>query len=871
MEAALRSPPHVSFSSPTVSVNEAAGSVDVGLQLSAPSPLTVRVPILPLGTLPGFAGGTAEFAPGSTRTSIQIPILQDSTINSASPRTVSLQIGLPEYANQGIPATVELRIEDDDRPRVGFSVLDQDVAETRGAITITAVSDRPFGGTNPVTVNFSIGGSAVNSSDYNLSAQSFSFNPGSNSASITLTPLNNSSINTMRNAVFTMTRSSNSPFDFISGKSRSQVVILDDEGSLRIGFAPTANGSVDGNGTTLFLSPPESAGNILAPVVLSRPTTASVSIPVTVAANPSAIQGTDFIVFTRQVTIPAGSVRGNVSFSIIDNLNFKGSRSFSLVLGTPSNGATLSGINRLTVTINENDSAPTIQFENSLVSRNETSGALEIPVSLSSLITSKVDISASIGSDASGTVFLGDAIRDSDFSVVNASASILAGSARGILRINLLNDALNEDTESVVAALNSGTAPGVTIRVVGRSRTEVDILDDDPNVTIQWSNSSQTVDESAGKALLLASINQAAGKNVHVPFTLSGTAELGVHHDLTPREIIIPKGETQVTLEIPLVADSTAEADKTLIITLEKDGNALLGSNSTHTLTITDASGFIPSITAFQSTVYSFVRSQACYSCHKPGGSADFAPFASDNLQDAFNAAVSRANFTTISNSLLVTKLSTPTHQNFSGLTQAMINQITSWRDQSSGGTSGGGTSGTTGSSGTGGSSPYTLGSAGIQDFLQIEATLSNATQIPTPSLGLTGTYHILRANISADGDPLGISAPMAGAYIGLGGHYCKAMIDEVSGSSSNKRGFDQIQGLSNFNVIAANFSPALQTAVAHRFAELFLQRQATPEEITELLSLVTDLKASSSTLTTKVLGTAMCSAIAGSVEGIDN
>jgi hypothetical protein len=308
-------------------------------------------------------------------------------------------------------------------------------------------------------------------------------------------------------------------------------------------------------------------------------------------------------------------------------------------------------------------------------------------------------------------------------------------------------------------------------------------------------------------------------------------------------------------------------------VTLTGNGNAALGSNSVHTLTITDGSGFTPSLTAFQSTVWTYVRSQQCYTCHKPGAQAEFAPFASDSVQDAFNAAVGRSNFSNIPQSLLVTKLNSGTHKQFSSLAPTMITQITNWKDGSGGGgdpTNGGGGSPTSGSNGT---DPTSLsgGSVGIQDFLQIEAAFSSATQIPIPALNLAGTYHILRANISSDGDPTGISAPMAGAYIGVGAHYCKAMIDEISGSSQNKRGFDQVPGLSNFNVGVANFNPTMQTQVTQKLAELFWQRQATAAEVSEIQSLVTDLRASGPSLTTKVLGTAMCSAISGAVEAIDN
>jgi len=56
-------------------------------------------------------------------------------------------------------------------------------------ITVTAIASKPF--ENAATVNFATGGSAVKDSDYTLSAESFNFESGASSASVTISPKNN--------------------------------------------------------------------------------------------------------------------------------------------------------------------------------------------------------------------------------------------------------------------------------------------------------------------------------------------------------------------------------------------------------------------------------------------------------------------------------------------------------------------------------------------------------------------------------------------------------------------------------------------------------------------------------------------------------
>ncbi|MBU6153777.1 MAG: hypothetical protein KGP28_05700, partial [Bdellovibrionales bacterium] len=168
VESALVSPPNVSFSETSVTVSESAGSVAIGLRLSSPSPLTVRVPVIPNGNMTGLSEAVAEFAPGSTNTILNLPIPNNSSIDQSSPRNINLVIGLPQYANQGMPGSLELRIIDDERPMIRFQVLDQNVAENSGPITITAISDRPFSGPNSVNVGVQASGSAANQTDYTL-------------------------------------------------------------------------------------------------------------------------------------------------------------------------------------------------------------------------------------------------------------------------------------------------------------------------------------------------------------------------------------------------------------------------------------------------------------------------------------------------------------------------------------------------------------------------------------------------------------------------------------------------------------------------------------------------------------------------------
>jgi hypothetical protein len=188
-----------------------------------------------------------------------------------------------------------------------------------------------------------------------------------------------------------------------------------------------------------------------------------------------------------------------------------------------------------------------------------------------------------------------------------------------------------------------------------------------------------------------------------------------------------------------------------------------------------------------------------------------------------------------------------------------MITALTNWKTQSGGSGSGGGGGPTTTLAG---------GTAGIQDYMQFEASLNRA--IEGFSTTLSNGADILRLYLSPDGDPTDISPPMVGGYISMASEYCVKLVGEVFGNSSNKRGFDQIAGLSNFTIQNSSFTPSMQDQVTQRMAQMFWQRQATASELTTLRTLVNELKVITPSMSTRDLGIAMCTAIAGSPESFD-
>jgi hypothetical protein len=99
----------------------------------------------------------------------------------------------------------------------------------------------------------------------------------------------------------------------------------------------------------------------------------------------------------------------------------------------------------------------------------------------------------------------------------------------------------------------------------------------------------------AGGATLLAS-------SLTVTFTLTGTATNGTDYTTLPLTATFPANQATVDVVVAPLADATTEGAETVILTLTGVGAYDLGSPSTATVTITDTTNPIVTVSAFDST-----------------------------------------------------------------------------------------------------------------------------------------------------------------------------------------------------------------------------------------------------------------------------
>ncbi len=155
--------------------------------------------------------------------------------------------------------------------------------------------------------------------------------------------------------------------------------------------------------------------------------------------------------------------------------------------------------------------------------------------------------------------------------------------------VSILNNDLVEPDKTVNLTL-SNAAGGATLG--SPNNATLTITNDDQLVpgTLQFSDSSFTVSESAGQATITVTRSGGSGGAASVSVTTSdGTAVGGEDYTPVNETLNWADGDTNPkTFSVPILQDSVVEPDQTVNLTLSNVSGAALGSPSTATLTITD-------------------------------------------------------------------------------------------------------------------------------------------------------------------------------------------------------------------------------------------------------------------------------------------
>ncbi|MBF0288735.1 MAG: hypothetical protein HQM14_13030, partial [SAR324 cluster bacterium] len=344
-----------------------------------------------------------------------------------------------------------------------------------------------------------------------------------------------------------------------SGTQQSTITISDDDS------APTVSLSISSSSIA------EAEGTSTATVSLSNATSSAVTV--NFGFSGLATSNTDYSV-DNSITVSGGSTSSTSTLTAIQDTIYEGSETIVVDISSVSGGgATESGTQQSTITISDDDSAPTVSLSISPSSINEAESST-ITTSLSNATTSAVTVNL----DYSGTATSG-----TDYTQVS-SITVSSGSTSGTSTLTSLADTAYETDETIIIDISSVSGGGATESGTQQSTLT---LKDVPNVTL--SSNSSSFSEDGGSGAVTATLAYTSSSDATLYFSFSGLATSNTDYSISATSVTISANSLASTIYVTGLGDVLYEGSESINVGISSLTNASTSSVQSVSFTIADA------------------------------------------------------------------------------------------------------------------------------------------------------------------------------------------------------------------------------------------------------------------------------------------
>lgn len=322
----------------------------------------------------------------------------------------------------------------------------------------------------------------------------------------------------------------------------------------------------------------ESDGTATITVTLNAPSAHPASVTYA-SSDGTATASSDYTATNGILIFGVGETVKSFTVPIIDDvIQDNGTETVNLSLSTPVS-ATLGLAPTATLLIVDND-ATTVQFGAATTTANENSGSAAISVVLSRAAAFPITVNYATSN--------GTALAGSDYTAAFGTLTFAPGEISKTFAVTMTNDSIFETNETLTLTLSNVTPITVTSSSPGNSAV-LTIVDDDPQPTVQFSNSAYAVGEAAGSTTIAVNLSALSSLPVTVNYaTSNGTALAGSDYTAATGTLTFAPGEGNKTFVVPITADTVDEANEVINLSLSSPAGATLGTPVSAVLTITD-------------------------------------------------------------------------------------------------------------------------------------------------------------------------------------------------------------------------------------------------------------------------------------------
>ncbi|MBC7929317.1 MAG: hypothetical protein H7Z38_02020 [Rubrivivax sp.] len=357
-------------------------------------------------------------------------------------------------------------------------------------------------------------------------------------------------------------------------------------------------------GTLQFSAPTYSVGeaNVTATITVTRTGGSDGAVAVnfatsdgTATPNPSG----DYTTTSGTLNFANGDTEETFTVAITNDTLDEANETVNLTLSNPTNGASLGVQGTATLTINDDDAAPILQFSAPTYSVGEDSA------------TATITVTRTGGSNAVSvgyaTTLNGTATAASDYTETSGTLNFVAGDNEETFTVNINNDSVHEGPETVSLAISNATG-GATLGA--QSTAVLTITDNDGAPTLSIGDVTQA-EGNAGTTAFTFTVTKtgATALSSSVNFaTADGTAQDGTPASEDNDYTAINNGtvsflaaDTSKTITVFVTGDTTPEGNETFFVNLTSATNATIADNQgLGTISNDDASLSISDVTVIE-------------------------------------------------------------------------------------------------------------------------------------------------------------------------------------------------------------------------------------------------------------------------------
>jgi Calx-beta domain len=297
--------------------------------------------------------------------------------------------------------------------------------------------------------------------------------------------------------------------------------------------------------------------------------------------------GSDYTATSGTLNFGPGELSKDISIPILSDLLFEnGSETFTVNLSSPTGGAVIATPST-TIIIQDNDAKPVVIVGGTIVKEGD-SGTKNLAVSVNLDHRSVQDITVDFAT-VNGTATAG-----SDYVATSGTVTLPAGTLTAPLNITINGDTTVEPDETFTISLSNA----INANAIVFMNPIVRIDNDD--ATLQLSNGSFSVNESAGEATVTVTRIGDLSRAATIQFATTDTAGLQsctvangkaserCDYGTAIGTVRFAIGETTKTFTMPIVDDALVEGNETFTVNLSGPTGATVGATTLATITIVD-------------------------------------------------------------------------------------------------------------------------------------------------------------------------------------------------------------------------------------------------------------------------------------------